>query len=97
MGVGAGGVYPLSAATSAESSVGSEHSGERVGWALFWQTPGSMVRIVCGAREKKKRAVLRKLLLSCNALLYLLTTHLKADSRLVSPTSFVIVYRLPTL
>ncbi len=42
LGVGAGGVYPLSASSSAQSASHGEHSGQRVGWALFWQTPGSM-------------------------------------------------------
>eukprot|EP00051_Salpingoeca_urceolata_P014577 m.185883 g.185883 ORF g.185883 m.185883 type:complete len:492 (-) comp18125_c1_seq3:85-1560(-) len=42
LGMGVGGKYPLSAVTSAESSVQGEHTSSRVAWAFFWQTPGSM-------------------------------------------------------
>lgn len=51
IGVGVGGIYPLAAATAAESK--GEDSGDaaedaaalvqRVGWAFFWQTPGAMM------------------------------------------------------
>lgn len=36
LGVGVGGIYPLSAVQSAEDSSGDEHSSTRVGWAFFW-------------------------------------------------------------
>lgn len=42
LGVGVGGMYPLSASHSAEGSSEGEDTGARVGWAFFWQTPGSM-------------------------------------------------------
>ena len=54
IGVGVGGIYPLAAATTAESK--SQDSGDpaedaaalvrRVGWAFFWQTPGAMMPYV---------------------------------------------------
>jgi len=46
LGVGVGGLYPLSAAESAESSHANEDKTERVGWAFFWQTPGAMAPYV---------------------------------------------------
>lgn len=46
LGMGVGGIYPLSAVSSAETSKEGEHSGKRVGWAFFWQTPGSMAPYV---------------------------------------------------
>ena len=42
LGVGVGGIYPLSAVTSSEKAVDGEHVSSRVGWAFFWQTPGAM-------------------------------------------------------
>jgi MFS family permease len=42
LGVGVGGMYPLSASHSAEGSGTEEGAASRVGWAFFWQTPGSM-------------------------------------------------------
>eukprot|EP00052_Salpingoeca_macrocollata_P012287 m.95147 g.95147 ORF g.95147 m.95147 type:complete len:475 (-) comp18413_c0_seq1:65-1489(-) len=42
LGMGVGGIYPLSAAKSAESSAEGENMAKRVGWAFFWQTPGAM-------------------------------------------------------
>jgi len=42
IGIGVGGMYPNGAALSAESSSEGEDSAERVGWAFFWQTPGSI-------------------------------------------------------
>ena len=41
IGIGVGGMYPNGAALSAESAAEGESSAERVGWAFFWQTPGS--------------------------------------------------------
>ena len=56
IGMGVGGIYPLAAATTAESKSESSGSKEeddralisRVGWAFFWQTPGSMAPYVFG-------------------------------------------------
>ena len=42
LGIGVGGMYPLSASHSAEGSSDSGGAASRVGWAFFWQTPGSM-------------------------------------------------------
>eukprot|EP01061_Rhynchopus_euleeides_P010623 TRINITY_DN2010_c3_g6_i1.p2 TRINITY_DN2010_c3_g6~~TRINITY_DN2010_c3_g6_i1.p2 ORF type:complete len:528 (+),score=207.23 TRINITY_DN2010_c3_g6_i1:70-1584(+) len=52
VGVGVGGIYPLSAASSAEAksdddnddteSLIREKTAARVGWAFFWQVPGSL-------------------------------------------------------
>lgn len=46
LGVGVGGVYPLSATKAAEDG-GGGHGGEvdinAASWAFFWQVPGSMV------------------------------------------------------
>jgi PHS family inorganic phosphate transporter-like MFS transporter len=45
LGVGVGGIYPLSAATASEgSSADATHAevAKDVGWAFFWQTPGAM-------------------------------------------------------
>lgn len=42
LGIGVGGIYPLSAVHSAESSTDRTDGGQRVGWAFFWQTPGAM-------------------------------------------------------
>jgi PHS family inorganic phosphate transporter-like MFS transporter len=42
LGIGVGGIYPLSAATAFEGAGKNEHEATRVGWAFFWQTPGSM-------------------------------------------------------
>ena len=36
----------ISAVKSAEGSSEGEHSGKRVGWGFFWQTPGSMAPYV---------------------------------------------------
>jgi MFS family permease len=48
LGVGVGGMYPLSASHSAEGSSEGEDAGARVGWAFFWQTPGSMAPYAVG-------------------------------------------------
>eukprot|EP00039_Didymoeca_costata_P029536 m.25069 g.25069 ORF g.25069 m.25069 type:complete len:470 (-) comp7672_c0_seq2:27-1436(-) len=48
LGIGVGGLYPLSAVKAAESSSESEDSGTRTGWAFFWQTPGSMAPYLVG-------------------------------------------------
>lgn len=42
LGVGVGGIYPLSATSCAESSKDDGHQSKRVGWAFFWQVPGAM-------------------------------------------------------
>ena len=42
IGVGVGGIYPNAAAITAESAGEGEDGGERVGWAFFWQSPGSI-------------------------------------------------------
>jgi PHS family inorganic phosphate transporter-like MFS transporter len=42
LGVGVGGMYPLSASYSAEGASAADDPATRVGWAFFWQTPGSM-------------------------------------------------------
>eukprot|EP01059_Diplonema_ambulator_P006895 TRINITY_DN1646_c0_g1_i2.p1 TRINITY_DN1646_c0_g1~~TRINITY_DN1646_c0_g1_i2.p1 ORF type:complete len:510 (+),score=152.56 TRINITY_DN1646_c0_g1_i2:77-1531(+) len=52
VGIGVGGIYPLSAVSSAEakddgdddatSTVLREKAASRVGWSFFWQVPGSM-------------------------------------------------------
>ena len=42
LGIGVGGMYPLSASHSAEGSSTAEDPATRVGWAFFWQTPGAM-------------------------------------------------------
>jgi PHS family inorganic phosphate transporter-like MFS transporter len=46
LGVGVGGIYPLSAVKSAEGSSAGENRLRRVGRAFFWQTPGSMAPCV---------------------------------------------------
>ncbi len=53
LGIGVGGVYPLSATKAAEDSGGSGggHGSEDVNinaaaFAFFWQTPGSMVNTI---------------------------------------------------
>lgn len=48
LGIGVGGVYPLSATKAAEDG-GARKGGDAVdltaaSWAFFWQVPGSMVR-----------------------------------------------------
>ncbi len=48
LGIGVGGMYPLSASHSAEGSSEGEDTGARVGWAFFWQTPGSMAPYAVG-------------------------------------------------
>ena len=48
LGIGVGGMYPLSASHSAEGSSEGEDAGARVGWAFFWQTPGSMAPYAVG-------------------------------------------------
>mmetsp|Transcript_52718 Transcript_52718/g.160242 ORF Transcript_52718/g.160242 Transcript_52718/m.160242 type:complete len:498 (-) Transcript_52718:8-1501(-) len=42
LGVGVGGIYPLSAVHSAESSGSRSGRGSRVSWAFFWQSPGGI-------------------------------------------------------
>ena len=42
LGVGVGGQFPLSAAAAKDSAAAEESSEQRVGWAFFWQTPGSL-------------------------------------------------------
>jgi PHS family inorganic phosphate transporter-like MFS transporter len=44
LGVGVGGVYPLSAVKAAEEAVNADVKTrtKRVAWAFFWQTPGTM-------------------------------------------------------
>lgn len=42
LGVGVGGIYPLSATTASENTTAEDHVADRVGWAFFWQTPGGM-------------------------------------------------------
>ena len=48
LGIGVGGVYPLSATKATEDS-GDSHHGvmdpAAAAWAFFWQVPGSMVRV----------------------------------------------------
>jgi len=46
IGVGVGGLYPLSAAHASEGADDGADSATRVGWAFFWQTPGSMAPYV---------------------------------------------------
>ncbi len=48
LGIGVGGMYPLSASHAAEGSAEGEDTGARVGWAFFWQTPGSMAPYAVG-------------------------------------------------
>ena len=48
IGAGVGGIYPNAAAISAESADEDEDGGERVGWAFFWQAPGSIGPYVLG-------------------------------------------------
>jgi len=42
LGIGVGGIYPLSAVSSAETAKHDGHDARRVGWAFFWQAPGAM-------------------------------------------------------
>ena len=42
LGIGVGGMYPLSASHSAEGETESGAAASRVGRAFLWQTPGSM-------------------------------------------------------
>lgn len=42
LGVGVGGIYPLSAVAASENGAADESRASRVGWAFFWQTPGAM-------------------------------------------------------
>lgn len=59
LGVGVGGMYPLSASHSAEGSSSQDGAASRVGSAFFWQTPGSMgpyavalvVLLIVGSRQ----------------------------------------------
>eukprot|EP00927_Polykrikos_kofoidii_P003731 TRINITY_DN11507_c0_g1_i1.p1 TRINITY_DN11507_c0_g1~~TRINITY_DN11507_c0_g1_i1.p1 ORF type:complete len:475 (+),score=46.36 TRINITY_DN11507_c0_g1_i1:69-1493(+) len=46
LGIGVGGIYPLSAVSSVESSQQGEARGNRVGRAFFWQTPGTIAPYV---------------------------------------------------
>ena len=43
LGVGVGGLYPLSAVKAAESASAGESKSTRTAWAFFWQTPGALV------------------------------------------------------
>jgi PHS family inorganic phosphate transporter-like MFS transporter len=48
LGVGIGGVYPLSAVKAAEGGAGALSRGNRVAWAFFWQAPGQILpNLVC--------------------------------------------------
>eukprot|EP00411_Alexandrium_monilatum_P026526 CAMPEP_0175333872 /NCGR_PEP_ID=MMETSP0095-20121207/2505_1 /TAXON_ID=311494 /ORGANISM="Alexandrium monilatum, Strain CCMP3105" /LENGTH=522 /DNA_ID=CAMNT_0016631181 /DNA_START=1 /DNA_END=1566 /DNA_ORIENTATION=+ len=40
LGVGVGGIFPLSAVHAAEGSSSDQSRGSRVTWAFFWQSPG---------------------------------------------------------
>jgi len=40
LGIGVGGIYPLSAVAAAEGAVDSARRGRRVAGAFFWQSPG---------------------------------------------------------
>lgn len=42
LGVGVGGIYPLSATSSSDGGGDKAASVQRVGWAFFWQAPGAM-------------------------------------------------------
>ena len=48
LGVGVGGIYPLSAATASEGAVNHESVVRDVGMAFFWQTPGAMAPYLVG-------------------------------------------------
>jgi PHS family inorganic phosphate transporter-like MFS transporter len=48
LGIGVGGLYPLSAVKAAESTAAGADTSTRTGWAFFWQTPGAMVPYVVG-------------------------------------------------
>jgi len=48
LGVGVGGQFPLSAAAAKDSAAAQESSEQRVGWAFFWQTPGSLAPYLVG-------------------------------------------------
>jgi len=48
IGIGVGGLYPNSAAISAESTAEGEDDGERVAWGFFWQSPGSIAPYALG-------------------------------------------------
>jgi MFS family permease len=54
LGIGVGGVYPLSATKASEDGHGSHGHGDptAAAWAFFWQIPGSMVS------ERQQRCVL---------------------------------------
>ena len=47
LGIGVGGIYPLSATKAAEDGGGGSDGIDlnAASWAFFWQVPGSMVRI----------------------------------------------------
>jgi len=42
MGMGVGGVYPLSATKAAEETAVGDDAQLRVAWSFFWQTPGAI-------------------------------------------------------
>lgn len=46
LGIGVGGIYPLSAVSSAEGIASHEQRSGRVGQAFFWQTPGAIAPYV---------------------------------------------------
>lgn len=48
LGVGVGGIYPLSAATASEASHSKDSMAKDVGFAFFWQTPGAMAPYLVG-------------------------------------------------
>ena len=48
LGVGVGGIYPLSAVTASEGSASKEDVTKSVGMAFFWQTPGAMFPYLVG-------------------------------------------------
>eukprot|EP00040_Diaphanoeca_grandis_P044567 m.12771 g.12771 ORF g.12771 m.12771 type:complete len:441 (-) comp9439_c0_seq1:217-1539(-) len=48
LGVGVGGLYPLSAAKTAEADATKDPDPVKIGWSFFWQTPGAMVPYLVG-------------------------------------------------
>lgn len=48
LGVGVGGLYPLSAARTAEADLDVAPDATKIGWSFFWQTPGSLLPYIVG-------------------------------------------------
>ena len=48
LGIGAGGLYPLSAAAAARSTTVNQDKGQQIGLGFFWQVPGTIFPYLVG-------------------------------------------------